>query len=83
MATKRYLSTLNVEELKKFEAIAAEWWSLNGPAKGLHSMNGVRVPFVCDHLLKAQGKTVSDDLPLKNTRIADIGQANHQCSFTS
>ena len=73
MAGRRGLSTLNVEELKKFEAIAAEWWSLNGPAKGLHSMNGVRVPFVCDNLLKAQGKSVSDDLPLKNTKIIDIG----------
>ena len=67
------MSTLNVEELKKFEAIAAEWWSLNGPAKGLHSMNGVRVPFVCDNLLKAQGRTVLDDLPLKNTKIVDVG----------
>ena len=73
MAGRRGLSTLNVEELKKFEAIAAEWWSLNGPAKGLHSMNGVRVPFVCDNLIKAQGKSVSDDLPLKNTKIIDIG----------
>ena len=38
-------STLNAQEVKKFEAIAAEWWNPNGPAKGLHSMNGVRVPF--------------------------------------
>ena len=73
MAGRRALSTLNVEELKKFEAIAAEWWSLNGPAKGLHSMNGVRVPFVCDNLLKAQGRTVTDDLPLSNYKIIDIG----------
>merc|ERR1712018_909803 len=36
-------------------------------------MNGVRVPFVCDNLLKAQGRTVTDDLTLSNYKIIDIG----------
>jgi len=72
MATKRAMSTLNVEEIKKFEAIAAEWWNLNGPAKGLHSMNGVRVPFVTEGLSK-MGMTKTDDKPLKGLRIVDIG----------
>lgn len=49
------MSTLNTEEVKKFEAIASDWWKLNGPAQGLHSMNALRVPFVTENLAK-QGK---------------------------
>ena len=52
MASRRAMSTLNPQEIKKFETIAADWWNLNGPAKGLHSMNGVRVPFVTEGLSK-------------------------------
>merc|ERR1719228_2178910 len=72
MASKRAMSTLNAQELKKFEAIAAEWWNLNGPAKGLHSMNQVRVPFVTEGLSK-MGVTKSHDKPLEGLRIVDIG----------
>jgi len=72
MASKRAMSTLNAQELKKFEAIAAEWWNPNGPAKGLHSMNGVRVPFVTEGLSK-MGMTKNHDKPLEGLRIVDIG----------
>ena len=72
MATKRLLSTLNREEVQKFEAIAAEWWNPNGPAKGLHSMNTLRVPLVTDGLSKT-GKTKSTDKPLDGLKIVDIG----------
>jgi len=66
------MSTLNPEEVKKFEAIAAEWWNLNGPSKGLHSMNGLRVPFVTETLTK-MGKTQPNDKPLEGVKIIDIG----------
>ncbi len=72
MASRRALSTLNPEEIKKFEAIAAEWWNPNGPAKGLHSMNALRVPFVTENLAK-MGKTKLTDKPLEGIRIVDIG----------
>ena len=72
MASKRLMSTLNKEEVKKFEAIAAEWWNPNGPASGLHSMNSLRVPFVTDGLSKC-GKTKLSDKPLEGLKVADIG----------
>ena len=34
MASRKAMSTLNAKEIKKFEALAAEWWNPNGPAKG-------------------------------------------------
>ena len=66
------LSTLNKEEVQKFEAIAEEWWLPNGPAAGLHSMNALRVPLVTDGLSKT-GKTKSTDKPLEGVKIVDIG----------
>ena len=72
MASKRLMSTLNKEEVKKFEAIAAEWWNPNGPASGLHSMNSLRVPLVTDGLSKC-GKTKLSDKPLEGLKVADIG----------
>lgn len=70
--SKRFLSTLNREEVQKFESIASEWWNPNGPAKALHSMNTLRVPLVTDGLLKT-GKTKSTDKPLDGLKIIDIG----------
>lgn len=72
MAARRAFSTLNKEEIKKFEAIAAEWWNPNGPAQGLHSMNSLRIPFVTDNLAK-MGKTKATDKPLEGVKILDIG----------
>ena len=44
MASRKAMSTLNAKEIKKFEAIAAEWWNPNGPAKGqLISNAGMKV----------------------------------------
>ena len=72
MASRRAMSTLNPQEIKKFESIATDWWNLNGPAKGLHSMNGVRVPFVTEGLSK-MGITKPHDKPLEGLKIVDIG----------
>ena len=73
MAAKRALSTVNKAEVKKFEAIAADWWNLNGPAKGLHSMNSLRVPFVTEGLTKMIPSAKSSDKPLHGMNIVDVG----------
>ena len=71
-SSRRMLSTLNQEEVQKFQSIAADWWNPNGPAMGLHSMNMLRVPLVTDGLTKT-GKTKQTDQPLEGLKIADIG----------
>ena len=57
------------------------WWDPLGPAKGLHSMNSLRVPLIRDALLRNQRSSASaagrsgDDggLPLRGARILDVG----------
>ena len=43
-ASRKYsvASTLSEDELRKFSNLANEWWDLNGPFSGLHSLNKLR-----------------------------------------
>jgi len=47
-------------EGEKYRVLSSKWWHRNGPFKGLHSMNELRVPFVRDSLL-ASSCNRSDD----------------------
>ena len=61
-------STINAEEVKKFENMAKEWWNLNGPFKPLHMMNPARIEFVIDEI-----KSNFRDSENQDISILDIG----------
>jgi len=69
-------STLNKEEVKKFQAMSSEWWNPNGVCKPLHSMNRLRIPLIRDGMVKRL-RTNKDDVdsatPLLGTKILDVG----------
>ncbi|CAI2171476.1 1139_t:CDS:2 [Funneliformis geosporum] len=46
-------STIDESEVSKFNQIANEWWSPNGPVKLLHSMNPLRVSYIREQLGKS------------------------------
>lgn len=39
-------TTLDPEEVKKFQTLADKWWDQHGEFAALHSMNDLRVPFI-------------------------------------
>ena len=39
-------NTVDPSEIAKFEAMAAEWWDLEGKFKPLHMMNPVRLDYI-------------------------------------
>jgi 2-polyprenyl-6-hydroxyphenyl methylase/3-demethylubiquinone-9 3-methyltransferase len=41
-------ATLDLAEVEKFSALAAEWWNPNGPFGALHRMNPVRLQYLRD-----------------------------------
>uniref|UniRef100_A0A0A1XS60 Ubiquinone biosynthesis O-methyltransferase, mitochondrial n=1 Tax=Zeugodacus cucurbitae TaxID=28588 RepID=A0A0A1XS60_ZEUCU len=51
------------KEIDHHAALSATWWDLNGPLHGLHKLNEIRVPFVCNGL---SAKGFNDTLSLKN-----------------
>ncbi len=67
-------SSINVEEVKKFELLADEWWNTEGKFKPLHMLNPCRLEFITDHLsMHFQKDLTNDKKPLKGLKILDIG----------
>ncbi|KZS21431.1 ubiquinone biosynthesis O-methyltransferase, mitochondrial [Daphnia magna] len=69
-------STVSVEELRKFNAMAKEWWDVDGPVKPLHSFNKLRVPFLERGIYSCQKSVVTNAtraLPLAGCKILDVG----------
>ena len=68
------VSSINVEEVKKFEQLANEWWNTEGKFKPLHMLNPCRLEFITDHLSMHFKKDLTiDKKPLKGLKILDIG----------
>ena len=67
------MTTINKEEIQKFSNLAEEWWDVNGKFKPLHMFNPIRIEYIlntiCDHFKIDK----SEDKPLKNLKILDIG----------
>eukprot|EP01023_Acetabularia_acetabulum_P046863 TRINITY_DN488_c0_g1_i1.p1 TRINITY_DN488_c0_g1~~TRINITY_DN488_c0_g1_i1.p1 ORF type:complete len:289 (+),score=39.83 TRINITY_DN488_c0_g1_i1:63-929(+) len=66
-------SSVDPKELKKFRDLADQWWSLQGPFKGLHIMNPSRCLFirrcVCTHL----GDCFESVRPFERLDFLDVG----------
>ncbi|XP_062321089.1 ubiquinone biosynthesis O-methyltransferase, mitochondrial isoform X1 [Osmerus eperlanus] len=65
-------STVDPDEVKKFQALASKWWDEQGEFAALHSMNDLRVPFIRDNLMSVHGVR-HPGKPLAGLRILDMG----------
>ena len=66
-------NTIDPSEVAKFEAMAAEWWDLNGKFKPLHMMNPCRLDYIVEQIAAEFGRDVTQANPFKGIRILDIG----------
>ncbi|MCG3268470.1 bifunctional 2-polyprenyl-6-hydroxyphenol methylase/3-demethylubiquinol 3-O-methyltransferase UbiG [Yoonia sp. I 8.24] len=66
-------NTVDPSEIAKFEAMAAEWWDLNGKFKPLHMMNPVRLDYITSQIAAEFGRDLTKPNPFKGLRILDIG----------
>lgn len=39
-------TTVDTEELRRFQKLASKWWDEQGEFAALHAMNDLRVPFI-------------------------------------
>lgn len=67
------VSSIDEEELKKFNKTNQEWWDLNGEFKALHEINPVRIEYIKSVILKHFDITDSSIKPLNNIKILDVG----------
>jgi 2-polyprenyl-6-hydroxyphenyl methylase/3-demethylubiquinone-9 3-methyltransferase len=64
-------STLDPAEVRKFSALAAEWWNPEGPFGALHRLNPVRLQYIRDLATRHFGK--SSAKPLGGLVTLDLG----------
>jgi len=66
-------TTVDPAEVAKFEAMAAEWWDLNGKFKPLHMLNPCRLDYITSQIAAEFDRNLDADAPFKGLRILDIG----------
>ena len=66
------MNSINKKEIEKFSKIAEEWWNPNGKFKPLHNFNPIRIKYIKENIEKYL-KIKSQDRPLKNINLLDIG----------
>lgn len=66
-------STVDPAEIAKFEAMAAEWWDLEGKFKPLHMLNPTRLDYITRQIASEFGRDLKSDKPFAGLRILDIG----------
>lgn len=66
-------TTVDPAEIAKFEAMAAEWWDVNGKFKPLHMLNPCRLDYITRQIAAEFGCDLAKDAPFEGLRILDIG----------
>ncbi|MCO5073244.1 MAG: bifunctional 2-polyprenyl-6-hydroxyphenol methylase/3-demethylubiquinol 3-O-methyltransferase UbiG [Rhizobiaceae bacterium] len=66
-------STIDIDEVERFSALAAEWWNPNGKFRPLHKFNPVRLAYIRDQIANRFGRDPRAARPLAGLRILDIG----------
>lgn len=66
-------NTIDPAEVAKFEAMAAEWWDVNGKFKPLHLMNPCRLDYITSQIAAEYDCDLTQPEPFKGLRILDIG----------
>jgi 2-polyprenyl-6-hydroxyphenyl methylase/3-demethylubiquinone-9 3-methyltransferase len=66
-------TTVDPREIAKFEAMAAEWWDLQGKFKPLHMINPCRLDYITTQIAGEFGRDLAGDRPFAGLRILDIG----------
>ncbi len=66
-------TTVDPGEIAKFEAMAAEWWDVNGKFKPLHMLNPCRLDYITTQMAAEFDRDLKTREPFKGLRILDIG----------
>lgn len=65
--------SVDPDEIRKFSALAEEWWNPAGKFRPLHQLNPVRLGFIRDKAAARFGRDPLGDKPLEGLTLLDIG----------
>ena len=66
-------TTVDPAEVAKFEAMAAEWWDVNGKFKPLHMLNPCRLDYITQQIAAQFDRDLTASAPFDGLRLLDIG----------
>ncbi len=66
-------TTVDPAEVAKFEAMAAEWWDVNGKFKPLHMLNPCRLDYITRRIAAQFDRDLTAAMPFDGLRLLDIG----------
>ncbi len=66
-------TTVDPAEVAKFEAMAAEWWDVNGKFKPLHMLNPCRLDYITQQIAALFDRDLTTAAPFDGLRLLDIG----------
>jgi 2-polyprenyl-6-hydroxyphenyl methylase/3-demethylubiquinone-9 3-methyltransferase len=66
-------STVDPDEVARFDRLARDWWDPKGPMRALHQLNPVRLQYVRDAACRRFGRDPRDAQPLEALRALDVG----------
>lgn len=71
--TGQTASSIDRDEVARFEAIAATWWDEAGPMRVLHRFNPVRLGYIRDEACRHFGREARAPFPLAGLSVVDVG----------
>ena len=66
-------ATVDPAEIRRFAALAEEWWAPEGKFRPLHALNPVRLAFIREQAVRRFGKEARQRTPLAGLDALDIG----------
>lgn len=66
-------NSIDPDEIRKFEAMAAEWWDVQGKFKPLHMLNPTRLDYITTQIAAEFGRDRRAARPFEGLRLLDIG----------
>ena len=66
-------STVDPEEVARFDRVAEDWWDPNGPMRALHKLNPVRLAYIRDEACHRFGRDPRDPRCLAGLSVLDVG----------
>ncbi len=66
-------TTVDAQEIEKFQVMAAEWWDPEGKFKPLHMLNPCRLDYITSQIAAEFDRDLTTAKPFKGLRILDIG----------
>jgi 2-polyprenyl-6-hydroxyphenyl methylase/3-demethylubiquinone-9 3-methyltransferase len=73
MSDARTATSVDRDEVRRFDALAQRWWDPGGEMAPLHRLGPVRIGFVSEHLARLFGRDARSLKPFQGLRLLDIG----------